>query len=252
MQELLDGCIALAREAGDAIMAIYNSGDFEVQLKSDKSPLTKADIAANQIIVAGLQKLSRVPIISEEGSHDSFGSPEFWLVDPIDGTKEFIKRNGEFTVNIGLVKDGEPVLGVVYVPAKDVLYAGAAGVGAYMVDRANGTFAIKAEFTGDVPVVVASRSHRDPNLDAFLAELGDHTEINMGSSLKLCLVAEGRATVYPRFAPTMLWDTAAADAVLRAAGGVTTDTTGRPLMYKPTETLRNPFFIAKTANFKQA
>lgn len=243
---LLDGCIALARQAGAAIMEIYQSDDFGVQLKADHTPLTKADLASNRIIVDGLKHLSDLPIISEEADHDSFGSDDFWLVDPIDGTKEFINRNGQFTVNIGLIKHGEPVLGVVYVPAKGLLYAGAAGLGAYKLDEDGTRTDITAEFKGRIPVVVASRSHRDEHLAAFLQELGDYTEITMGSSLKICLVAEGAAAVYPRFAPTSLWDTAAADAVLRAAGGMMRRAdTDEPLAYRPTETLLNPFFIVE-------
>lgn len=245
MRELLDQCVAIAREAGEAIMEIYESDDFGVEIKENNTPLTKADLVSNKIIEDGLQKISNLPIVSEEASHDSLGSDEFWLVDPIDGTKEFINRNGEFTVNIGLVKGGEPVLGVVYVPAKDLLYAGIVGEGAFKVDEGKRQ-EIKAEFTGAVPVVVASRSHRDERLDDFLKQLGEYKEINMGSSLKLCLVAEGKAALYPRFAPTMLWDTAAADAVVRAAGGTTNDLNGKPLVYLPANELKNPYFIVRS------
>lgn len=247
MQELLNQCIDIARHAGDAIMEIYRSDDFGVEIKDNNTPLTKADLASNKIIEDGLKQISNLPIVSEEASHDSMGSNEFWLVDPIDGTKEFINQNGEFTVNIGLVKNGEPVLGVVYVPAKDVLYAGVKGEGAFKVEG-GAQKPIRAEFTGDVTVVVASRSHRDERLDAFLEKLGDYQEINMGSSLKLCLVAEGKAAIYPRFAPTSLWDTAAADAVVRAAGGNTKDVDGNVLTYDPGKNILNPYFIVRTAN----
>lgn len=230
-------------------MEVYDSDDFEVELKSDNSPLTKADKAANQIIVAGLKKISEYPIISEEGEKEASSDGAFWLVDPVDGTKEFVKRNGEFTVNIGLIKNSAPVLGVVLAPAKELLYFGAEGQGAFKQEDDEKPVEIKANFTGDVPVVFASRSHRDENMDKFLEELGEHKEMNMGSSLKICLVADGTAALYPRFAPTMLWDTAAAHAILNAAGGTLKQTAGQPLPYNPAE-LTNPFFIARTTNWQ--
>jgi 3'(2'), 5'-bisphosphate nucleotidase len=248
VEELLDSCIELTRQAGEAVMEIYDSGDFDVKLKSDNTPLTKADLTANRIIVDGLQELSELPIISEESSHDAHGSSRFWLVDPIDGTKEFLDRNGFFTINIGLITDGEPVLGVVYAPAKGLLYAAARGSGAFKVEQDGDRQPITAKFSGKIPVVVASRSHRDERMNGFLQKLGKHTEINIGSSLKLCLVAEGAASVYPRFAPTSLWDTAAADAVLREAGGTITTPEGETLVYDPEQTLLNPFFVARVAD----
>ncbi len=245
---LLEQCIAIAREAGDEIMTIYESDDFGLEIKADNTPLTKADIAANKIIEAGLKEISDLPIVSEEGGHDSFDADEFWLVDPIDGTKEFVNRNGEFTVNIGLIQNEQPVLGVVYAPAIDTLYAGIVGEGAYKITP-EGKEPIQAVFSGNKPVIVASRSHRDSRLDEFLKPIGEFEEINMGSSLKLCLVAEGKATMYPRFAPTSLWDTAAADAVVRAAGGSVRDADSNiPLGYNPTVNILNPFFIVRTSN----
>jgi 3'(2'), 5'-bisphosphate nucleotidase len=243
---LLEAVKVLARKAGDAIMQIYESGDFEFEVKTEgefTSPLTKADKVSNGIIVAGLQELSNYPVISEEGSHEAGDSNTFWLVDPIDGTKEFLKRNGEFTVNIGLVKDNKPVLGVVYAPAKELLYYGAAKSGAYKQEGDNEPAKISAEYADEIPTVVASRSHMNEETTSFLESLGEHKIISMGSSLKLCLVAEGAAAMYPRFTPTSLWDTAAAEAVVRAAGGSVTDLNGEALPYDPTKDIRNPYFI---------
>jgi 3'(2'), 5'-bisphosphate nucleotidase len=252
--QLLKGVKALARNAGDAIMQIYESGDFEAEVKKEGdfvSPLTKADKVSNGIIVSGLKELSEFPVISEEGSHDAGDGDTFWLVDPIDGTKEFIKRNGEFTVNIGLVKNHKPVLGVVYAPAKEVVYYATAEAGAFKQEEGKTPIKITAEHKGKVPTVVASRSHMNEETEAFLGKLGEHQTISMGSSLKLCLVAEGKASVYPRFTPTSLWDTAAAEAVVRAAGGTVTDFRGKPLPYDPKREILNPFFIvtAKGANY---
>lgn len=204
-QTLVNDCINIARKAGDAIMQIYDSGDFEFEVKNEGgfiSPLTKADKVANKIIVAGLKELSDYPIISEEGSHDAGDADTLWLVDPIeDGTKEFLKRNGEFTVNIGLIRDSKPVLGVVYAP---LMYFGTIEAGAYKQENGKEAARISAEFKGTIPIIVASRSHLNEETEAFLAKLGEHKVVSMGSSLKLCLVAEGTAAMYPRFAPTSL------------------------------------------------
>lgn len=244
---LLDQVIGLTRRAGTAVMEIYESGDFDVTLKNDdgfKSPLTKADKAAHEIIEAGLKQVSDYPVISEEGAHGAADSASFWLVDPIDGTKEFINKNGEFTINIGLVENGKPVLGVVYAPAKKAMYYGAVGEGAYKQADGQEPVKISSEYQNETPTVVVSRSHLNDETQKFLDKLGEHKKISMGSSLKLCLVAEGRASVYPRFAPTSLWDTAAADAVVRAAGGMVTDVDGAELKYVPGQSLLNPYFIA--------
>lgn len=248
MQELLEKICLIAHKAGDGIMEVYESGDFDTEIKNDegfKSPLTRADKAAHQIIEDSLRQISQFPIISEEGSHEIGGEDKFWLVDPLDGTKEFIKKNGEFTVNIALIEGGRPVLGVVYAPAKHVLYVGAENSGAWKVEKGEKS-AIKSEFRGKIPIVITSRSHRDPRLDNLLESIGEYKEISMGSSLKLCLIAEGKAQLYPRLAPTMLWDTAAADAIVRAAGGSVRDLTGKPLIYQPQENLKNPFFVTIT------
>lgn len=248
MQDLLEDVIEIAYAAGNEVMRVYNSDDFGTELKSDNSPLTKADMASHHTILGDLKKLNLgYPIISEEDLGDiPLEATTFWLVDPLDGTKEFVKRNGEFTVNIGLIKDDRPVLGVVYAPALEVLYAGEESSGAFKIKNGE-RVEIKAVFAGDVPKIVASRSHRDENMKHFLDKLGDHQETGMGSSLKLCLVAEGAAMIYPRLAPTHSWDTAAADAVVRAAGGQVQDTSGKDLVYT-TDELLNPYFVVSTAN----
>jgi len=245
MKQMLEDCKALARQAGDAIMEVYKSDDFEVEIKNDSfySPLTKADKIANKVIEVGLRRISKYPIVSEESNHSVKDSDMFWLVDPVDGTKEFIKRNGEFTVNIGLIKDGKPVLGVVYAPAKKIMYFAAVKIGAYKQEDGKEPVRIVTINRHAVSAVVVSRSHLDEETKKFLHRLGEQRIVSMGSSLKLCLVAEGQASVYPRFAPTSLWDTAAADAVVRAAGGTVTDLRGRNLVYSPTQSLLNPYFI---------
>ena len=233
--------IALA--AGRKIMEIYAT-DFAAQAKADASPVTTADTAAEAIILAGLrQDFAGIPVIAEEqaaaGHVEKFGQ-RFFLVDPLDGTKEFISKNGEFTVNIGLIENGRPIMGVVYAPALDELYLGAVGHGA----TRNGQKIETRPCPAQGPVVLASRSHRDPDTEAFIATQNCSAISNAGSSLKFCRVAEGKADLYPRFGRTMEWDTAAGHAVLVAAGGSVTNTDGTPFLYgKPG--FANPAFIAK-------
>lgn len=248
--------ITIAQEAAKAILEIYHSEDFSVEAKIDNSPLTKADKAANEIIVSGLQRLyPDIPIISEENKLLPFEERQHWnrcwLVDPLDGTKEFIKRNGEFTVNIALIENGAPVLGVVHVPVSRVTYYGEKHSGAYKVDNSEIKKLESAHicYTEKQNVkVVASRSHLSAETQQFIDALqqqGKTVEyVSMGSSLKLCLVAEGLADVYPRFAPTMEWDTAAAQAVAEAAGRkVLVHNSDLPLRYNK-ENLLNPWFLA--------
>lgn len=252
MDQLLKNCVMLAKEAGDAVMKMYGSDDLEIETKTEDdyvSPLTKADKVANEIIVNGLEKYAKYPIISEEGAQDAEGSGIFWLVDPIDGTSEFIKHTGEFTINIGLVQDGKPILGVVYVPVQKVTYFGATGIGAFIQAGDQEPAPISAEFTGAVPVVVSHNKMED-ELKEFLSRIGEHKIVQVGSSLKICMVAAGTAAVYPRFYGSHLWDTAAADAVLRAAGGTMTDDKGRELVYDPARSLLNPYLIASTKNWQ--
>lgn len=249
MNDLVEQLKQIARQAGDVIMEVYSSGDLGTQIKKEPgyiSPITRADKAANDIIVSQLEKISRYPIISEENDRRTVESDKFWLVDPLDGTKGFVDQNGEFTVNIALIDKGEPVLGVVYVPAKRLLYWGGKSVKAHKQEGDHPSAPIRAVFKGKVPVVFTSRRHRGQQLEEFLDEMGEYKEVSMDSSLKFCLIAEGAATVYPRFWQTHLWDTAAADAVVRAAGGSVHDLKGKPLGYYPKGDLINPYFIAKT------
>jgi 3'(2'), 5'-bisphosphate nucleotidase len=247
MAELLPAVIGIARRAGAAIMAIY-AEDFAVRQKDDASPVTAADEAAEAIILPALQALTPdIPVVSEEAAsagHVPEIGRRFWLVDPLDGTREFIKRNGEFTVNIALIEDGRPVLGVVFAPALERLYAGIVGAGAHIEDAAGTRTIACRNPPPEGLTVVSSRSHGDPaTLDAFLADYKVAAESTAGSSLKFCLVAAGAADLYPRFGRTMEWDTAAGHAVLAAAGGRVTTLDGIDLGYgKPG--LDNPHFVA--------
>ncbi len=245
---LLKDIAALSHSAGEAILDIYSGSDFGTTYKEEGSPLTLADRAANDVIIKGLERLTPdVPVLSEESKAAPYSErsrwKRLWIVDPLDGTKEFIKRNGEFTVNIALVEDGSPVLGVVHAPVLKATYRGVKGEGAFR-DRDGATEAITvSDYTAGGPLkVVASRSHRGEALDRFLARIEDYEVLSMGSSLKFCLVAEGSAHIYPRLGPTMEWDTAAAQCVVEAAGGQVTALDGRALSYNREELL-NPFFI---------
>jgi 3'(2'), 5'-bisphosphate nucleotidase len=249
MQQVAD----IARQAGSAIMAVYRSGETGEISKADNSPLTLADMAAHRTIVEALTRLAPdIPILSEEAADILYPVrsqwARFWLVDPLDGTREFIKRNGEFTVNIALIENGEPVMGVVYAPVLDFCYYGARGAGAF-VQRGSAAaqpIAVKPHAAGEPIKAVASRSHSDERTLALLEQLGAHQSISMGSSLKLCLVAEGAAHVYPRLGPTMEWDTAAAHAVVNAAGGIVCDLNGKELHYNKMD-LHNPEFLVLPA-----
>lgn len=250
--EILEKVIQISKQAGDAILKVYESDDFDVEKKQDdqgfESPLTRADKAAHETIVDGLSVFSEYDIVSEEGDHHVPSTETWWLVDPLDGTKEFVKRNGEFTVNIALMKGNRPVLGVVYVPVQNVYYCGDAETNvAFKIENANRTD-IKAEPLQGKPTIVVSRSHREGKTQDLLVSIGEFDEISMGSSLKLCLVAEGKASLYPRLAPTSLWDTAAADAVVTAAGGAVKDLEGNVLNYEPAKDILNPYFVVESAN----
>jgi 3'(2'), 5'-bisphosphate nucleotidase len=230
-------------------MDIY-AGEFDVELKDDRSPLTAADKAAHETILLGLGRLEpELPVLSEESAPESIAQrrdwPRFWLVDPLDGTKEFIKRNGEFTVNIALIENHAPVLGVVYAPALEAMYSGIVGDGAWLQTGSEAPRSISVTTPAPSPVrVVGSRSHASPALAGYLEQLGPHEMRPMGSSLKICLVAAGEADVYPRHGPTSEWDTAAAHAVLEAAGGSMMDMAGGVLRYNQRDGLLNPYFIA--------
>lgn len=249
MQGLLPALVALSREAGREILAVYDS-NFEVQHKADDSPLTQADLRAHVAIVAGLRRLTpEIPILSEEASDIDLGVRSawhsHWLVDPLDGTREFVSRNGEFTVNIALIENHLPVLGVVHVPVSDVTFSGAAGHGAFRQEAQRAAVAIHAQKPHAQPLrVVSSRSHAAAGTNRYAEVLGPYTLVKIGSSLKFCILAEGRADLYPRFGPTSEWDTAAGQAVLEAAGGFVTDICGQRLRYNAREGLLNPHFIA--------
>lgn len=248
MDQWLAPCIDIAQRAGVAIMAVY-ARDFDVSAKDDASPLTEADMAAHRLIVSGLQQLTPdIPVLSEESAQIDWAVrrqwPRYWLVDPLDGTREFIKRNGEFTVNIALIDGDAPVLGVVYAPALDELAFALRGRGAF-VRMGEDDVALTTRRPALAPLrVAASRSHRDARTQAALERMGEIECLGLGSSLKFLRIAEGRADVYPRFGPTSEWDTAAAQCVLEAAGGAVLGMDGAPLRYNRKDSLLNPDFIA--------
>ncbi|MEC5344451.1 3'(2'),5'-bisphosphate nucleotidase CysQ [Brenneria populi] len=241
---MLEHICQLARDAGDAIMAVYEGRQpLEVAHKQDDSPVTAADLAAHRVIKNGLAAaFPEIPLLSEEDPpqwSERRRWQRYWLVDPLDGTKEFLSRNGEFTVNIALIDNGQAVLGVVYVPVTGVMYSAAEGK-AWKEDE-DGRRQITVR-DARPPLVVVSRSHGDKELKDYLAQLGEHHTVAIGSSLKFCLVAEGKAQLYPRFGPTNIWDTAAGHAVAAAAGAQIHDWQGRPLTYTPRESFLNPGF----------
>jgi 3'(2'), 5'-bisphosphate nucleotidase len=245
LRELLEGVGDLARRAGEAILATVDSvGDVEE--KADGSPVTRADRAANDVLVEGLRKLEpNVVIVSEEGDLEAtvrVAGSVYWLVDPLDGTKEFIAGRPEYTVNVALVEAGVPILGVIQVPVNGRLYLAARGVGAQLVDGETRTPLTPVAVDRPRRAVV-SRSHLSPPTEEFLARLGITDTTPCGSSLKICAVAEGRADVYPRFGPTCLWDTAAGTAIATVAGCAVVDLSGQPLRYDLAHGLKRPGFL---------
>lgn len=254
MQELLPAIIDIAEQAGAAIMPFY-CHDCVTVAKQDQSPLTEADLAAHRLIVARLAAISALPVLSEESVQLPWQErrkwTRYWLVDPLDGTKEFLKSNGEFSVNIALIEEGRPVLGVVHAPALQRTYYAARGLGAFRRDQDKVPQPIHVSPKADGPWrVVGSRSHCDSRTDAFLAALGEVELVPMGSSLKFCVLAEGGADLYPRLGPTSEWDTAAAQCVVEQAGGEVLQVLDDglvPLRYNAKESLLNPDFIACAA-----
>jgi len=246
---LLAEVCTIARAAGDAILEVY-AREFNVRLKEDRSPLTEADSLAHRIIGERLGVFdSTLPMLSEESAPQDIAQrrtwTRYWLVDPLDGTKEFLKRNGEFTVNIALIDAGRAVLGVVLAPVLERLYYGAMGHGAWRRDAWGDPRPIRVRKTAASPLrIVGSRSHGDGELASYVAALGPHELKPMGSSLKICLIAEGAADIYPRLGPTSEWDTAAAQAILESAGGRMIDRLGKPLRYNTKDDLLNPHFLA--------
>ena len=253
---LAETVLRIAKEAGDKIMAIYDK-DFAIYEKQDTSPLTEADLAAHHVIVNALKNVSDLPILSEESADIPWNERKqwqsYWLVDPLDGTKEFIKKNGEFTVNIALIEDGKPTMGIVYAPALNKSYVGIVGEGAWTeIDGKLTPISARKHNGTEVWKIVGSRSHQSPEIQNLLSQLDGETElVAMGSSLKLCLVAEGEAHLYPRLGPTSEWDTGAAHAVALAAGAKVTvldaknplDSNAEALTYNQKESVLNPFFL---------
>lgn len=244
----LDQLLDLIQQAGEAILQIYDT-EFEIETKEDNSPLTAADLAAHNLIVSNLEKLTpEIPVLSEESAKIAYDTRKswnrYWLIDPLDGTREFVKRNGEFTVNIALIEDGRAVFGAVYAPVMKTLYYGIPGKAASKQIGNEPPQPIRVTSERRQPTLVAgSRSHAGDSLKRFLDKLGDHQLVSMGSSLKLCLVAEGKADIYPRLGPTSEWDTAAAQAVVEAAGGQVTTLDMAPLKYNTKDSLLNPYFL---------
>ncbi len=247
VEEIID----LARRAGEKTLEVYNK-DFTVEYKDDKSPLTEADLASHNMICEGLQNLyPDIPILSEESKEVPYSKRKnwvsFWLIDPLDGTKEFTKKRGEFTVNIALIKGNKPVLGVVFAPVKDIMYYGSLeGSFKQIGESQPQIIPIEDKREDDTLRVVASKSHFTQETKDYIETLAkDYELVSIGSSLKICLVAEGSADVYPRLGPTMEWDTGAAHAVVRGAGkNIYNFETGKELVYNK-ESLKNPWFVVK-------
>lgn len=243
----------VAREAGEKIMAIYNADNFSVENKADDSPLTAADMASHRHIVASLEAMTPdYPVLSEESAERPYAERSqwqtYWLVDPLDGTKEFIKRNGEFSVLIALIHMNEPVLGVVHAPALATTWYASLGNGAFCQQGDHEPQALSTREPGEVLTIVGSRSHAGDSLQALLAKVGEHELVSMGSILKACMVADGRADLYPRLGPTSEWDTAAAQIIVEEAGGEMLQTDGAPLRYNTQASLLNPSFIVLGRN----
>ncbi|SMC25150.1 3'(2'),5'-bisphosphate nucleotidase [Desulfacinum hydrothermale DSM 13146] len=249
MQPFATELEALVREAGRAILDVYRS-DFAVTTKEDRTPLTLADRKSHEILSAGLGRITpHIPVLSEEGKTIDYQVrsrwQRFWLVDPLDGTKEFIKRNGEFTINVALIEEGAPRFGMVYVPEADRLFVGDVQDGAWE-KTAHGTRPLKIAppKAGDKLVIVATRSHPTPAMETFFSLLPPHERLPRGSALKFCAVAAGEADFYPRFGPTWEWDTGAGHAVVLAAGGVVVDPLGKPLAYNKKDLINGYFLVA--------
>ncbi|PTQ89679.1 3'(2'),5'-bisphosphate nucleotidase CysQ [Agitococcus lubricus] len=253
LSELLPAVVAISEKAGEAILTIYNQPErWQVQNKSDNSPLTAADMASHHIIDTALrQLLPMVPVLSEESNGDMGERhtwQSLWLVDPLDGTKEFIKRTNDFTVNIALVVDNKPILGVLHAPVYGVTYAAFLGGGAWVFNQQGEKTAISTSEAASIPRVLLSRNHKGGKEGAVLekvtARFGDYVALEVGSAFKMCRVAEGAADFYPRLGPTMEWDTAAAQILVEEAGGVLVDIQGIPLTYNARDTLTNgEFFV---------
>jgi 3'(2'), 5'-bisphosphate nucleotidase len=241
----------VARRAGKAILEVYET-DFEVERKADSSPLTLADRRSHRLIAAELQsRYPHIPVLSEEGKEAPYNTrkawPTFWLVDPLDGTKEFVKRNGEFSVNIALIEGTTPVIGVIYLPVLDRLYVAHIRQGCREIAQGKGRILLVGDSLPPGAVrVLKSRSHPSPNLESLLEVLPSHESVTRGSALKFCAIAAGEADFYPRFGPTWEWDTAAGQAIVIAAGGVMVDLDGKPFTYNKPNLVNGPFLVASS------
>ncbi len=247
---VLPKVIDFAKQAGEAILTIYEQSDFDIQTKVDKSPVTRADFAAHAILTDGLNSLELGPVLSEEDASASWHERQqwrrYWLVDPLDGTKEFIKRNDQFTVNIALIENGKPILGVIYAPVSKVLYYASKGGGAYKeAHESQSKLEAKAPPNGERPwIITISNSFPSPLVNEFIEHYKPYELMHLGSSLKMCLVAEGKADIYPRLGPTSEWDTAAAQVIVEEAGAkLVNANTHEPLRYNQKESLLNPHFL---------
>jgi len=258
-QKLIEEICQIASNAADCILEIYET-DFVIESKQDRSPLTAADLAAHNTICTALTKLTPdIPVLSEESSELPYTQrrqwSRYWLVDPLDGTREFIKRNGEFTVNIALIEDHQPKMGVIYVPVTGVCYYAVKSLGAFKVNVDGSTESIKVKKSEPNKITIAgSLSHGGEKQQTFIGRLGEAEIITIGSSLKFCLVAEGKVDIYPRFGLTSEWDTAAAQCIVEEAGGCVVDMNFKPLRYNTKESLLNPEFLViadPSFNWKQ-
>ena len=252
--ELIEQLIEISKEAGKAILEVYNT-NFDYQIKEDLSPLTQADTVSHNIICDRLKILTPdIPIISEENSDIPFNIrslwKKYWLIDPLDGTKEFIKRNGEFTVNIALINDHRPIFGVIHVPVKDQTYWGSINNGSFIQNSSSLPKKINVSpYKKNQIRIVSSRSHRTEQLDLFLEKINDYEILNVGSSLKFCLIATGEANLYPRIGPTSEWDTAAGHAIVKFAGGHTQTFDGNNMQYNMKDSFINPYFIVSNSKY---
>mgnify|MGYP000194525262 CR=1 FL=1 len=250
----LASVVKIAREAGDAIMTLYRQGETQTWTKKDDSPLTEADLASHHVIVNGLTALTPdIPVLSEESTDITWQERsqwnKYWLVDPLDGTKEFIKQNGEFTVNIALIENNQPVLAAVYAPALDTMYYASTAQGSYVVENKQPPVKLSLHENVNLPIkVVGSRSHPSPEMANFVAQFESAEIVPTGSSLKFCLVAQGIAHIYPRLGPTMEWDTGAGHCIATCAGATVTQLSGKVLDYNNKESLLNPLFIVANPN----
>lgn len=259
-RSLLPAVIALAKRAGREIIEV-SAQTIDVQTKSDHTPVTNADLAASQLIIEGLQAITAdLPVLSEESPDLPFSERQswqrYWLVDPLDGTREFIDNNGEYSINIALIDRHEVILGVIYAPVQGVLYYACKGQGAWKIDHVNAPRAIHVCARARQPLIVTcgNNCHLDPRYEHFIHKLGEVQFFAMGSSLKSCLVADGSADLYARLGPTSEWDTAAAQCIVEEAGGQLTDTSLKPLRYNTRDSLLNPDFLVfgdVTRNWRQ-